>query len=76
MTVFDTHEKNRPSDKTETPAKSMNMYIWPISVLNQLFIQVSYTQLKLKKKKKRISSQWKKSIFGNGPISYFPFSLS
>ena len=32
--VFDTHKKNKPSDKTEAPAKSMIMYIWPISVLN------------------------------------------
>ena len=46
----------------------MNMYIWPISVLNQLFIQVSYTQLKLKKKKKELVVSGKNPFFVMGPF--------
>ena len=30
--------------------KSMNMYIWAIGILNQLFIRDSYTQIKFPKK--------------------------
>ena len=37
--------------KTEALAKSMNMYIWVIGTLNQLFIGGSYTQVNFQKMK-------------------------
>ena len=45
----DTHRENAPSNTTETPTKSVNLYIWAIGTLNQLFIRGSYTQIKFKK---------------------------
>ena len=45
----DTHRENTLSDKTETLTKSMNIYILAISILNQLFIRGSYTQIKFSK---------------------------
>ena len=39
-----------PSNKTEALAKSMNMYIWAIAKVNQLFIRGCYTQIKFFKK--------------------------
>ena len=42
--------------KTEALAKSMNMFIWAIGILNQQFIRDSYTQIKFSKK--NLSSQW------------------
>ena len=40
----DSLRKNTPSNKTEALTKSINMYIWAIGRLNQLFIRGSYTQ--------------------------------
>ena len=37
----DTHRENTPSNKTTALTKSMNMYIWAIGVLHQLFIRDS-----------------------------------
>ena len=45
----DTHRENTPSSKTEALMKSMNMYIWTIGILNQLFIRDFYTQIKFPK---------------------------
>ena len=42
--------ENTPSNKTEALTKSMNMYIWAIGILNQLFIRDSYTQITFSKK--------------------------
>ena len=42
--------ENTPSNKTEALTESMNMYIWAIGILNQLFIRDSYTQIKFSKK--------------------------
>ena len=39
--------ENTPSNTTETPTKSVNLYIWAIGTLNQLFVRGSYTQIKL-----------------------------
>ena len=39
----DTHRENTSPNKTESLTKSMNMYIWEIGTLNQLFIRGSYT---------------------------------
>ena len=46
----DTHKDNTPSNKTKALKKSMNMYIWVIGTLIQLFIRGSYTQIKFSKK--------------------------
>ena len=46
----DTHRENTPSNKTETFTKNMNMSIWAVGILNQLFIRDSYTQFKFSKK--------------------------
>ena len=35
--------ENTPSNRTKAFMKSMNMYIWVIGTLNQLFITGSYT---------------------------------
>ena len=43
----------------EALTKSMNMYIWGIGTVNQLFIRGSYTQIKFSKKR---NSQWQKFI--------------
>ena len=40
--IKDTHRENTPSNKSETLTKSMNMYIWAIGILNQLFMRGSY----------------------------------
>ena len=57
----DIHWENTPSNKTEVLPKSMNMYIWEISTVNQLFVRDSYTQISLKKMK----WQWHKSILSD-----------
>ena len=41
-----THRANIPSNKTEALTESMNMYIWAIGALNELFLRDSYTQTK------------------------------
>ena len=46
----DTLRENPPSDKTEALTESMNMYIWAIGMLNQVFIRDFYTQIKFLKK--------------------------
>ena len=45
-----THRENKPSNKNEELRKSLNIYIWAIGILNQLFIRDSYTQIKFSKK--------------------------
>ena len=50
--VKGTHRENTPSDKTEALTKNMNMYIWIICTLNQLYLRGSYTQIKFSKKMK------------------------
>ena len=42
--MFNTHRENIPSNKNEALTRSMNMNIWAIDPLNQLFIRGSYTQ--------------------------------
>ena len=42
--------KKAHSNITEALTKSMNMYIWVIGILNQLFIRDSYTPIKFLKK--------------------------
>ena len=49
---MNTHSKNAPSNKTQVIIKSMNMEIWEVGTLNQLFIRGSYTEIKFSKKKK------------------------
>ena len=51
---------DQPKNKTEAFTKSMNINIWAIGTLNQLFIGHSCTQIKFFKK---WSSQWQKPIF-------------
>ena len=46
----DTHRENTASNRTEALTKNMNMYIWAIGTLNQLFIRGSHTQIKFLKK--------------------------
>ena len=36
--IKDTHRENTPSNKTAALTKSMNVHIWAIGILNQLFI--------------------------------------
>ena len=48
---MNTHSKNAPSNKTQVITKSMNMEIWEVGTLNQLFIRGSYTEIKFSKKK-------------------------
>ena len=47
----DTHKKNTPSKKTEALTKSMNICIYSVGILNQLFIRDSI-KLKLNFQKK------------------------
>ena len=56
----DTHRESTPSNKTETLTKNMNMYIWAIGILNQLFIRDSYTQ--------RLNFQKNESVSGKSPF--------
>ena len=44
-----TRSENTPSSKTEALTKSMNVYIWTIDTLKQLFIRGSSAQIKLLK---------------------------
>ena len=50
MHFKNTHRVNISSNKTEVLKKSINMFIWAIGILNQLFIRDSYTQIKFSKK--------------------------
>ena len=45
-----TNRENAAQNKIETIKKSMNMDIWVVSTLNQLFIKGSYTEIKFSKK--------------------------
>ena len=45
----DTH-RYTPSNKTQAVTKIMDMDIWVMGTLNQLFIRSSYTQIKVSKK--------------------------
>ena len=42
----DTHRENVHSNKTEALAESMNMCVWTIGKLNQLFMTGCYTHIK------------------------------
>ena len=46
----DTHRENAPQNKTQTLKKNMNVEIWVVSTLNQLFIRGFYTEIKFSKK--------------------------
>ena len=46
----DTHRDNALTNKTQTLVKSVNMNIWVIDTLNQLFIRDSYIEIKFSKK--------------------------
>ena len=49
--IKDTHRENTRSSKTQALTKSINMDIWVIGALNQLFRRGSYTQLSFWKNK-------------------------
>ena len=49
-TFKDTHREKESSNKIQGLTKSINMGIWIISTLNQLFMRDSYTQIKFSKK--------------------------
>lgn len=72
-TFKETYRKNTPSNKTGALTKSMNIYIWVICILNQLFIRDYYTQIEFLRK---WSSQWQKPILCD--VVYFipPFNMS
>ena len=55
--IKDTHRKNTYSNKTWVLTESMNMVIWVVCTLNQLFIRHCYTQIKFSKKKKQVSGK-------------------
>ena len=50
ITLKDTQRKNAPQNKTQTLKQKMNMDIWVVSTLNQLFIKDSYSEIKFSKK--------------------------
>ena len=43
LRIKDTHREDTPSSKTEALSKSINVYIWAVGTLNQLFIRGSCT---------------------------------
>ena len=45
----DTHRENRPSNKTQALTRSMNMDIWVIGTLNEIFKRGFSTQIKFSK---------------------------
>ena len=49
-TFKDTHREKKSSNKIQGLTKSINMDIWIIATLNQLFMRGSYTQIKFSKK--------------------------
>ena len=69
----DTHREYTPSKKTKVLRKSMNVYIWAIGTLIQLFIRGSCTQIKFSEKWR---SQWKNYILCNRSILYSLFNFS
>ena len=48
--IKDTNKEKAPTGKTQVSTKSINMDIWVIGTLNQLFIRGSYTEIKFSKK--------------------------
>ena len=68
----DTHRENTLSNKTETLTKSMNIYIWAIGTLNQIFLRGCHIQIKFSKK---LSGQWQNFLLFDRPILYSPFNL-
>ena len=48
--VKDTHRKNTPSSKTQVLTKSINLYIWEIGTLQQLFLRGFYDQIEVSKR--------------------------
>ena len=50
-TIKDTHREKVPSNKTPALTESMNMDIWVVGTLNQLFIGSSQTETKFQKHK-------------------------
>ena len=49
----DTYREKAPSNKTKVLKKSMNLGIWVVVTLNQLFIRGSYTEIKFSEKRSR-----------------------
>ena len=49
----DTYSEKAPSNKTQVLTKSMNLSIWVVVTLNQLFIRGSYTEIKFSEKRSR-----------------------
>ena len=47
-----TRRENAPSSKTQEYKKSMNIDIWVVGTLTQLFIRGSYTAIRFSKKNK------------------------
>ena len=52
--ITDTHKENTHSNKPQTFTESMNMKIWVIDTLNDLFKKDPYTQIKSSRKKKQL----------------------
>ena len=50
ITYKDTHRENSPSNKTQALTKNMNMDIWVIGTLNQIFKRGFSTQIKFSKR--------------------------
>ena len=48
---MDTDRENTPSNKTQSFTESMNMSIWEVSTLIQLFKRDSYVEITFSKKK-------------------------
>ena len=48
------HSKNAPSNKTQVITESINMEIWEVGTMNQLFLRGYYIEIKFSKKKKKI----------------------
>ena len=63
----DTHKKNTTLNKTRTLTKSMNMGIWLIGALNQLFVRGAQIRFSKKKKKKHKAISGKNPFFLIGP---------
>ena len=68
----DTHKENTPSNKTEALRKSMNVYIWAIGTLNQLFIRGSCTQINIFPENEVVNG--KSTFFVIGPF-FTPYSI-
>ena len=50
----DTHRESAPQNKTQKLKQNMNVDIWVVSTLNQLFIRDSYNEIKFLKKIKQL----------------------